>query len=137
MKTSWCLLKLSLLFISLWVCPRTANAFYDPGIQRWVNRDPLGDAGTSARFQQQNAPDGYSNLFKFAQNHPQNASDAFGLRCYELVMCCVGKPFTVVCISLIRVGDCPPQPLTETHEVTKTTYCLFLLNLCVQFPIAY
>jgi hypothetical protein len=21
-----------------------ANAFYDPGLQRWINRDPLGDA---------------------------------------------------------------------------------------------
>jgi hypothetical protein len=24
----------------------TANAFYDPGLQRWINRDPLGDAAS-------------------------------------------------------------------------------------------
>ena len=45
MKTSWCLLKLSLLFISLWACPRPAHAYYDPGIQRWISRDPIGEPG--------------------------------------------------------------------------------------------
>ena len=45
MKTSWCLLKLSLLFFSLWACPRTAHAYYDPGVQRWISRDPFHETG--------------------------------------------------------------------------------------------
>jgi RHS repeat-associated protein len=40
--------------------------FYDPYLQRWVNRDPIGEEG------------GY-NLFRFADNSPMRVIDANGL----------------------------------------------------------
>ena len=33
-----------------------ANAFYDPGLQRWINRDPLGDVGSVPMLARAYAP---------------------------------------------------------------------------------
>ena len=41
--------------------------FYDPGLQRWLNRDPLGERGGI-------------NLFEFVGNVPTHAVDRFGLQ---------------------------------------------------------
>lgn len=40
--------------------------FYDPHVQRWVNRDPLGEAGGN-------------NLFAYLVNNPHNYFDPYGL----------------------------------------------------------
>ncbi len=45
----------------------TAFAFYDPGLQRWINRDPVGENGGI-------------NLSAFIGNNPRNTLDPFGLR---------------------------------------------------------
>lgn len=42
-----------------------ASAFYDPGLQRWVNRDPIEERGGI-------------NLFQFVGNDPMTRLDAFG-----------------------------------------------------------
>jgi hypothetical protein len=44
-----------------------ANAFYDPGLQRWINRDPISEHGSW-------------NLFGFVQNGPTVYIDLFGLK---------------------------------------------------------
>ena len=44
----------------------SALAFYEPSLQRWINRDPIGING------------GF-NLFRFADNDPANLYDLFGL----------------------------------------------------------
>jgi len=43
-----------------------ASAFYDPGLQRWINRDPIGEVGAI-------------NLFEFVESSPNNDVDAVGL----------------------------------------------------------
>jgi hypothetical protein len=43
----------------------SASAFYDPGTQRWLNRDPIGE-------------DGGINLFEFGFSDPLNTIDSFG-----------------------------------------------------------
>jgi RHS repeat-associated protein len=40
--------------------------FYEPGLQRWLNRDPIGEAGGM-------------NLYEFVGNDPLNAVDLWGL----------------------------------------------------------
>jgi hypothetical protein len=42
-----------------------AAGFYDPSVQRWINRDPIGRRGGI-------------NLFSFARNRPVNGFDGFG-----------------------------------------------------------
>jgi RHS repeat-associated protein len=42
--------------------------FYDPSLQRWLNRDPLGELGGL-------------NLYEFVGNQPLDAVDLFGLSC--------------------------------------------------------
>ena len=57
----WLLLA---MLVSTFALP--ARAFYDPGTQRWVNRDPIGRRGGK-------------NLYRFVNNSPTGAFDPFGL----------------------------------------------------------
>jgi hypothetical protein len=56
------LVGLLLLLISL----QTASAYYDPGVQRWINRDPIQERGGV-------------NLYSVVGNAPPNAVDEDGL----------------------------------------------------------
>ena len=51
--------------IAYWASLCNASAFYDPGTQRWLNRDPIEEEG------------GY-NLYVFISNASINSVDAFG-----------------------------------------------------------
>ena len=84
MKTSWCWLKLSLLFFSLWACPRTAHAYYDPGIQRWINRDPIAEKGGL-------------DLYAFVLNSPVVHLDPNGL---EVVHYCTTTNGVPTCVEV-------------------------------------
>ena len=59
-------LKFSALLV-LALAATSASAFYDPGAQRWMNRDPIGEAW------------GF-NLFQFVSGNPVALHDNFGLR---------------------------------------------------------
>jgi hypothetical protein len=48
------------------LAPHLASAYYDPGLQRWINRDPIGEEG------------GY-HLLRFVNNAPVANTDAQGL----------------------------------------------------------
>ena len=50
---------------------RPANAFFDPGAQRWLNRDPIEERGGV-------------NLFEFVNNKPISLLDLFGLEGFTL-----------------------------------------------------
>lgn len=66
MKTgqrNWRWLGLSLL---LFAAVPPVQAFYDPGLQRWITRDPSGEGG------------GW-NIHAFLQNAPITYHDSFGL----------------------------------------------------------
>lgn len=65
-----------LLFLA--VAP--ARALYDPGTQRWLNRDPLGEAGFENLADQLPDPAGGGpNLYRFLRNAPVARHDALGL----------------------------------------------------------
>jgi hypothetical protein len=65
MKTRTKPLLLALAFLAVLSAPNLASAYYDPGIQRWINRDPLAEGGGL-------------NLFTFACNSPANCYDTDG-----------------------------------------------------------
>ena len=54
------------LFPVLLLSAERVSSFYDPGTQRWINRDPVGEAGAI-------------NLYGFARCNPLNLWDPFGL----------------------------------------------------------
>ena len=43
MKTQPKSVLLALALLALFSAPNLALAYYDPGVQRWINRDPLGE----------------------------------------------------------------------------------------------
>jgi hypothetical protein len=75
MKTQMIHLFRCLILLSLIGAVNMASAHYDPGLQRWLNRDPLGELG------------GIS-LYGFVGNNPIKAVDPLGLK----DLCRAGKP---------------------------------------------
>jgi hypothetical protein len=81
------LVCLLLLLISL----PTASAYYDPGVQRWINRDPLGEQARAQTFLSETAgvesnanPTPFDalegpNPYAFVHNQPTIGYDADGL----------------------------------------------------------
>jgi RHS repeat-associated protein len=60
--TQWLLCAVGLWLLS----QQCGRCFYDPGLQRWLNRDPIGELGGL-------------NLYTFARNDSVDKYDAFGL----------------------------------------------------------
>jgi hypothetical protein len=78
----------------LLLCGQAASAYYDPGVQRWINRDPLGDGASGASYYVQHharPPEsvstllrafeshGEANLYTFVLNSSVNSIDWLGL----------------------------------------------------------
>ena len=56
--------------------------FYDPNLQRWLNKDPIGDQGfRSLEHKNLIANKGDLNLYVFTSNRSLNDFDLFGLSC--------------------------------------------------------
>lgn len=85
MKTSRNLILILLGFMAYFSGPRTANAYYDPGMQRWLSRDPISEIG----FYRAVRP-AYSRLnvrakdYRFVLNDPIDWGDYRGL----YAVCC-------------------------------------------------
>ena len=65
MKTQLKSLLLPLMLLVLLSPPNLASAYYDPGVQRWINRDPIGEQAGA-------------NLYCFVLNRPVLLVDTFG-----------------------------------------------------------
>lgn len=58
---------------------QVASAYFDPGVQRWVNRDPVMEAGGV-------------NQYAYVANQPQNRMDPVGLNAIATEGSCPGTP---------------------------------------------
>ena len=95
------------LMLGWLVVAMPANAFHDPSLGRWLNRDPIGESGFEKL--RKNIPtimgDGIS-LYLFCHNDPKNRIDAFGLEerteddcqkaCFKF---CKRSPFPSKCLT--------------------------------------
>jgi len=66
MKKIYFAIKAGALVITFMFTVGSASAFYDPGMQRWLNRDPIEEGGGM-------------NLYAFVANNPVNNRDEEGL----------------------------------------------------------
>ncbi len=73
------LLKLALGVVLLTLSVQTSVAYYDPGVQRWINRDPILEAGGV-------------NQYAYVANRPQNRMDPVGLTAIATEGSCPGTP---------------------------------------------
>jgi len=91
MKTQLKSLLRALALLALLSTANLASAYYDPGLQRWLNRDPVGENGfrilRSTRFHI-DAFGSQTPVFVFLHNNPENAIDPLGL---SLLAECGGK----------------------------------------------
>jgi uncharacterized protein RhaS with RHS repeats len=65
MQTQMKLLAWLLTLLAVFLVPHPTSAYYDPGIQRWINRDPIDETGGV-------------NLFQFVHNDPLSSIDPLG-----------------------------------------------------------
>jgi RHS repeat-associated protein len=73
------ILLLSLILCAL-TCAETAVAYYDPGTQRWINRDPLAEQGFELlRGHEPDMLDDEPNLYTFVRNNSIQRIDRYGL----------------------------------------------------------
>jgi RHS repeat-associated protein len=85
MKTRTTSLLGLLSLLSLALAPHLASAHYDPSLQRWINRDPLGSLGSqlgrgpryAAHARLVEGEQG-PNLYRFVGNDPATHSDTDG-----------------------------------------------------------
>jgi RHS repeat-associated protein len=68
------------LLLLLLLSGQAAPAYYDPGVQRWINRDPVEESG----FRRLHGPGPASESeeaypYRYADNDPLYHTDAFGL----------------------------------------------------------
>jgi hypothetical protein len=64
-----------LLLLALFCAPHLASAYYDPGAQRWINRDPIGERGGL-------------NVYRFLRSDPMRNLDPWGLSCESDLKSC-------------------------------------------------
>jgi hypothetical protein len=88
------ILTLLLLFLA---SSQIASAWYDPGVQRWINRDPIQEKGGI-------------NLYQFVSNRPADFVDLFGLKISSIERCnrAIENPsndFGIGCANLLRGHD--------------------------------
>ena len=103
-KTNNVLIAVALL--AYWVGLCNAIAFYDPGQQRWLNRDPIGEQGFTLlqsrnsnllRFVEMFRQIGGNNVYKFVRNQPTDLYDDRGLA--------PGSPTGPNSLACIAAGD--------------------------------
>ena len=77
-----------LTLLALFSVPRLASAYYDPGVQRWINRDPLGESGFERLRKRLDGPwPAYMNDCFYVANAPMDFIDALGLVPSEVSKC--------------------------------------------------
>jgi hypothetical protein len=128
-------LTFPLSFLLLVLSHLPAAAYYDPGLQRWLNRDPIGEAGfqTSTALQ----PDGWVNKddpYTFVENTPPTLLDAQGLTGNAPPECADGMRRTRVCVRVCIISIdivpikfaklCPGYlPFPKVHDGTQVCRC--------------
>jgi len=70
-NTIYRVLLIGTSLLALWI-PKSASGFYDPAVQRWINRDPIGERGGG-------------NLYSFVANDPLNDADSLGLVSWQSI----------------------------------------------------
>jgi hypothetical protein len=79
---------IAVALLAYWVGLCNASAFYDPSMQRWLNRDPLGELGFEVartlkplpvRLAKPNEIFQAPNLYEFVRNNSVHYFDSFGL----------------------------------------------------------
>jgi len=105
MKTRMNVAGMVLMLLALLSSPHTASAYYDPGVQRWINRDPLGEPGfeTKRSFTTRGRINTHFS-YVFVLNGPINFTDGVGLAVNDPPGCADGMTRTITSVLGCRWG---------------------------------
>jgi RHS repeat-associated protein len=80
MKTLLAQMTRSLPLLLLFVSVSDASAFYNPQLQRWLNRDPIDESGSQLLRKQSGIELPSANPYQFAYNNALKDIDPYGLQ---------------------------------------------------------
>ena len=119
MKTKTYTVLIVVVLLTYWLGLCNASAFYDPGTQRWLNRDPLREPGFAIlRNYEANPLGNKANLYVFVGNAPLSEIDAFGLQWISILFppSTTGNPFTCALVSRTAPIDGDRTPGSGNHN---------------------
>jgi len=119
MKPNRTKLHLSLLFIAFGA--QVACGFYDPNVQRWINRDPIEESGGI-------------NLYVFIRNDSINNADPDGRLCLGVTICRLTSPIKGATCTFSCTTYCCVAP-RKRGPVTATITAPLGLGICP--PLVY
>ncbi len=110
MKTQTTPLLWALALLVLFSAPNLASAYYDPGVQRWINRDPVGSLGGD-------------NLHGFCHNSPINRIDPNGRVSLPVVIGVGGVVVVAACTDAIlcrmHMNDIREQATVAANDIME------------------
>src|SRR5580765_8908922 len=111
MKAQLHLIWMAVMVVTLLGSLQTARAYYDPGVQRWLNRDPINDRGFQASSHNViNVTHEEENLYCFVKNNAVDGVDYLGLKC-KIRLHCSYVGWTPVAPSPPIIISAPPGPI--------------------------
>lgn len=119
-------LRLVLVLVVLTGLP-PASAYYDPGVQRWINRDPVGERGGL-------------NLYGFVSNAPVTKIDPLGEREREYCVYLCSRMMTIdpvfICAPVAMSPGCASCPILLAR-LGAQYLCRLFVQLTLPCPCVY
>jgi len=81
------------MLLVLCLCEAAANAYYHPGLQRWINRDPIAERGFQRLLSRIKGLQNTPQLYSFVANSPMTSVDSLGLTIWRCSRRTSGPPF--------------------------------------------
>jgi len=138
MKTTYFLLKAVVLIAAFSFSAGIASAYYDPGMQRWLNRDPLKQIKIRLpstiryrAFRHYDEP----NLFLFVLNSPINYRDPVGLD--PVTSMCELKQCAEKIAHEVGSDYCGANALKQNHDLDpdcRVAHCIATCRMARECP---
>lgn len=113
-----------------------ASAYYDPTVQRWINRDPLNEIGFNGLKVDRRGLDQEEeqNLYAFLGNRTPNFIDEYGLLRITGACWCVILPAVGHCVVNCA---CVRFDLTTVTRSARMEYYACAFHLCITRGLPY
>jgi len=95
-----------LTLVTLFALPHRASAYYDPGVQRWINRDPVQEPGFEVVRGGALWPHLNRGAFQFVENDPLDQIDPLDLSSvYVELLAAIAKGDCAAIEAILEAGE--------------------------------
>jgi len=120
-------------FLALAASLQITLGYYDPGIQRWINRDPIVEPGFTLRAQPGIAHEKSVSLYAFNANNPITQIDATGLAAGipgKVFFFPCPQGFNAYCFGACAIQGMRASPFCYFYRSAGHTFFVFDCGCC-------